>query len=148
MVNVLRLNDVVLLHRLDRELFTRVLLQPPDLHIAERTYTLGQPEYSLWVPSPRESPKTHSSGLMLLKTSFFDDFSIFYLQIKQMIPDCLKYLATENEPTLNKFQELLDKPFAADYKGDFGQFKFFIQRLKNDREEVANQKIAILECLA
>ena len=148
MINVLRLNDVVLLHRFDRELLTRVLLKPPDLHVAERTYTLGQPEYSLWVPSPRESPKTHSSGLMLLKTSFLDDFSIFNLQIKQMIPECLKYLATENEPTLEKFQELLAKPIEAGYKGDFSQFKYFVQRLKKDSEEVANQKIAILECLA
>ena len=73
-VNVLALNNVKLLHGFDCEFAAWVLLQPPDFHVTERAYppnTQVRNLISLEIPSPRDSPNTHSSGFMLLKISFF-----------------------------------------------------------------------------
>lgn len=65
-VNMFRLDDLVLFHSFNRVLFAWVAFQPSNLNISKRTYNM-----SSGIPSPSDSPNTQSSGLILLKARIF-----------------------------------------------------------------------------
>jgi len=71
-IHMLALDDLVLFHRFDCVFLGWIRFEPADLHVAERAY----PEPStlaalVSLPSPSESPKTQSSGLIPLKINLF-----------------------------------------------------------------------------